>query len=39
MKEEIFNTKDRIVSHGSKYGKIVYVARGICVEKDGEYEN
>jgi len=38
-KEVIHNPKERIVTHGSLAGKIVYVARGVCIEKDGEYED
>lgn len=38
-KELIHNPKDRIVTHGTLAGKIVYVARGVCIEKDGEYED
>ena len=38
MKEQIHQSKERIVKHGQKYDKILYVARGKCVEKIGDLQ-
>lgn len=35
--EEIYNPRDRILSHGQQFNEILYVARGLLIEKDGDY--
>jgi len=39
FEEKIYNPKDKITSQGLQYNKILYVARGMIVEKEGEYDD
>lgn len=37
FKEHMYNPQDHIVTRNAKNKGIYYIARGICIEKDGEY--
>ena len=37
MQESLYNPKDHVVMRGEHYDSIMYVARGVIIEKNGEY--
>lgn len=39
IKEKMLHPKDKIVGTGENFGKILYVARGVIIEKDGDLDD
>lgn len=39
MQENLYNPKDHVIMKGEQSSSILYVARGVIIEKNGEYMN